>query len=381
MLDIKSFCKVVLFLQHPEILDFCRKALILFPNVTEVDSYDFSSYNKGDLLLIDSSVLQDSVIISGLTDFPHKEACVCIIHYDSDKAIRKFCEKNFGSIVYFPGPQNHLQDVCGTHIEKMRKQFSKLEFNDGFENGSVAGYFLGTSRLITEVRQEIRRASKTSCGVLLLGETGTGKSTAAKVIHKISDRGTRQLYSVNVPVIVDTLASSELFGTERGAYTDAVTQQGIFKQADKSTLVLEEIGLASEKIQTVLLQILENGNVKSVGSDKEEKIDVRMIYTTNSDLEEMLQRGLFRHDLYYRIADIIIRMPSLRERREDISAIVMDFLKSRSLKITENAMKKLEMYNWPGNIRELNQCLLRAARECLDETIQDKNVNFGLFGE
>lgn len=222
------------------------------------------------------------------------------------------------------------------------------------------------------VKKAIVSASQNDMPVLLLGETGTGKSTAARIIHDLSKRKIKPYVHINSSNVDDTFAETELFGSEKGAYTDAQKRDGKFKTADGGTLFIDEIGNASKRIQGKLLTILDTGNYYSVGSDVLKKTDVRLICATNADLKLKIMKGEFRKDLLYRIAGYVIYLPTLRERKKDIGLIAKYIAGKSGKTISELAVKKLESFSWPGNIRQLQFCLERACRTQKSEIdIQD----------
>ena len=183
---------------------------------------------------------------------------------------------------------------------------------------------------------------------------------------------------LSMSTIVDSLAGSTFFGTVTGAYTDATSKKGFFKMADKSTLFLDEIGLASPLVQAMLLNVLNSGEIQKVGSDNIEKVDVRLITATNENLELLVEKGSFRSDLFYRINDNIIKMPALRDRKEDLPEIVTAHLSGTARTLSENAMDKIMQYNWPGNIRQLHKCLDRAFNFYNKEIITADELDFDL---
>ena len=236
--------------------------------------------------------------------------------------------------------------------------------------GSLLGAdtIFGNSAEIKEVREQITRVAPTDATVLIVGETGTGKELVARAIHRNSRRGNKPLIAVNCAAFTETLLESELFGHERGAFTGADrARQGLFEAAHGGTLFLDEAGEMSAAAQAKLLRVLVDGEVVRVGSTQSRTVDVRVLVATHRNLEERVQQGLFRQDLYYRLAVVPIRIPSLRERREDIpglcevlSAQIAKDLKVRPKRMSQEALQKIMKYGFPGNIRELRNLLERA---------------------
>ena len=236
--------------------------------------------------------------------------------------------------------------------------------------GSLLGAdtIYGNSAEIKEVRDQIARVAPTDATVLIFGETGTGKELVARAIHRNSRRAQKPLIAVNCAAFTETLLESELFGHERGAFTGADrARQGLFEAANGGTLFLDEAGEMSAAAQAKLLRVLVDGQVLRVGSTQARTVDVRVLVATHRNLEERVQQGLFRQDLYYRLAVVPIRIAPLRERKEDIpglceilSAQIAKDLKVRPKRMSQESLQKITNYTFPGNIRELRNLLERA---------------------
>ena len=234
-------------------------------------------------------------------------------------------------------------------------------------NARTARYgLIGNSPPLLRALGELERVSQTQATVLLLGESGTGKELFARAVHLASGRRDQPFIKVNCSAIPDTLFESELFGYERGAFTGAsVARAGWFEQADGGTIFLDEIGELPLAMQAKLLRTLQEGTLVRLGGQREVKVNVRLVAATNRDLEQQVRTGLFRQDLYYRLNVIPIRLPSLRERREDIRALVLHFVSranqahQRNVHLSAEALERLEAQPWPGNIRELGNLIER----------------------
>lgn len=206
-----------------------------------------------------------------------------------------------------------------------------------------------------------QKAAKSDLPVLIIGESGTGKELLARAMHRTSRRKLKSLVDVNCAAIPDTLIESELFGYERGAFTGARAEgrSGYFDEAHQGTILMDEIGDASLQTQSKLLRVLEDGCFKRVGGNRNVKVDVRLISSTNRDLSELISEKTFREDLYYRLNTFTVYLPSLRERRGDIQLLVDYFLRSnierekKNFKFIPSSMNILQSYHWPGNVREL----------------------------
>jgi formate hydrogenlyase transcriptional activator len=227
---------------------------------------------------------------------------------------------------------------------------------------------IGDSTALESVLEQVEQVSPTDSTVLIEGETGTGKELIAHAIHNASQRCGRAFIKLNCAAIPLDLLESELFGHEKGAFTGAIAQKvGRFEMADKGTLFLDEVGDIPSALQPKLLRILQEQEFERLGSGRTHKVDVRLVAATNRDLMKMVARGQFRSDLYYRLNVFPIMLPALRERREDIPALVTHFVKLFSRRmgkqvdsIPPETMAAFQWYSWPGNIRELQNLVERA---------------------
>jgi len=226
---------------------------------------------------------------------------------------------------------------------------------------------VGQSPALRQVLEAVKRAAPTNATVMLLGESGVGKELVARTIHRNSPRNGQRFVQVNCAAIPEELIESELFGHEKGSFTGATEKQiGKFEQADRGTIFLDEVGDMSPKTQAKVLRVLQEQEVERLGSARTTKVDVRVISATNKNLEEAIQRGEFREDLFFRLNVIPITVPPLRERREDIPALVQHFARRSSeehnlkpRKFDAGAMEVLQRYRWRGNIRELRNAVER----------------------
>jgi len=248
-------------------------------------------------------------------------------------------------------------------------------------------HIYGVSPQIHYVKELISMISKThKTSVLIQGESGTGKELAANAIHYNGKRSDKPLMKINCSAIPDSLLESELFGYEKGAFTDAKnTKKGLFELADGGSIFLDEIGDMNPFLQSKILRVLENQTFMRVGGEREIKVDVRIITATNKDLEAMVREGLFRKDLYYRLKVMVVEMPPLRDRLEDILLLSNLFIEinnkeySKNIKgFSEEGKKLLIQYSWPGNVRELKNVIERAMILSEQEMILPKNLPFEL---
>ena len=226
---------------------------------------------------------------------------------------------------------------------------------------------VGESPSLRQVWDAIKRAAPTNATVLLQGESGVGKELVARSIHRNSLRSRERFIQVNCAAIPEELIESELFGHEKGSFTGATEKQiGKFEQADRGTIFLDEVGDMSAKTQAKVLRVLQEGEVERLGSARTIKVDVRVIAATNKDLEQEIEKATFREDLYFRLSVIPIRVPPLRDRRDDIPALVKHFAdlfsrdnNRRLPRFTPGALEYLQKARWKGNVRELKNTVER----------------------
>ena len=238
------------------------------------------------------------------------------------------------------------------------------------------------SPAMVKVLEMIEHIADTKATVMIYGETGTGKELAAQALHNFSSRNEKPFIKVNCAAIPEALLESELFGYEKGAFTGAVIRKpGKFELANGGSIFLDEIGDVAPAVQVKLLRVLQEREIEHLGGTKTIKIDVRIIAATNKNLEDLVKKGVFREDLYYRLNVVPINLPSLRERKEDIPMLVNSFLSKSSFisgrqqkKISEEALRKLIDYNWPGNIRELENIIERCVVITPRDSITEKDL-------
>jgi len=253
--------------------------------------------------------------------------------------------------------------------------------------GNQKSQIFGTTSQIQYIKELIGMVSKTNkTSVLIQGESGTGKELAANAIHYNSKRANKPLMKINCSAIPDSLLESELFGYEKGAFTDAkATKKGLFELADGGTVFLDEIGDMKPFLQLKILRVIENQSFMRVGGEREIKVDVRIVAATNKDLESLVREGLFRKDLYYRLKVMVVEMPSLRERGEDILLLSNLFIEEINREygkningLTDDAKKIMAQYPWPGNVRELKNVIERAMILTEQPYITPKQLPFEL---
>lgn len=241
---------------------------------------------------------------------------------------------------------------------------------------------VGRSAPMQKIYDQIRQAASSRIPVLLLGETGTGKELAANAIHSLGDRKQGPFIPVNLGALPTGLTSSELFGHERGAFTGAVQRhRGVFEQADRGTVFLDEIDSADQKMQVSLLRLIERNSFQRIGGREVIKSRARLITASNQDIEESVNKGVFRQDLFYRLDVFRITLPPLRERKEDIPLLVTEFLRQcnhtfpkKISRISRECTEKLQAYDWRGNVRELKNVIQRAVLVSEDAIILPEHL-------
>ena len=262
-----------------------------------------------------------------------------------------------------------LLHVLNSALEQRRLRTENAYLRSQLEERYRIEGLVGRSRAIRDLAQLLETVAATASTVLITGETGTGKELAARAIHHTSPRRNNRFVAINCSAIPETLLEAELFGHVRGAFTGAIgNRQGRLEQAHKGTLFLDEVGTMSPALQAKLLRVLQEREFERVGDAHTIKIDVRIIAATHSDLAKMVSEGTFREDLFYRLNVIPVQLPALRERRDDIPLLVQHFLQKlggeqvppRNVTMSQEAIRRLMSYSWPGNVRQLENVVERA---------------------
>jgi DNA-binding NtrC family response regulator len=283
-----------------------------------------------------------------------------------------------------PWDNARLLSILRTQIElgqALRSQ-KRLEAENSLLRDQPLPHFVAESRGMRLILDMARRVGPSDANVLILGENGTGKSLVAQALHVFSERASKPMITVNAGGLSEGLFESELFGHVRGAFTDAKTDRvGRFELADGSTLFLDEIANVPPGQQAKLLRVIETGQFEAVGSSRTKHVNVRMISATNADIQAEVQAGKFRQDLLFRLNTIEIRIPPLRDRREDIPVLAGHFLQQHSKRyrksitgLDSSAMQMLLKYPWPGNVRELDHTIERAVLLAHTERLQAEDL-------
>jgi DNA-binding NtrC family response regulator len=325
-----------------------------------------------DLMLPDRSGLD---LLPDIKEFdPHLPVVVITAYSSVESAIEAMRR---GAFHYVPKPFKNEEVLHLVHRAAERRALlvENLELRSRLEG---MGEIVGTSRRIEEIFELMRRAAPARSTILIAGESGTGKELVARAIHRLSPRGDGPFVPVHTTAIPADLLESTLFGHVKGAFTGAVnSRKGLIEAAHNGTLFLDEVGTISLETQTKLLRVIQEREIRRVGSVEAKAVDTRLVAATNTDLWQEVQQGNFREDLYYRLNVITIEMPPLRERNDDVPLLATHFLRIFSEEnqrevegFSSAAMDALTEYRWPGNVRELENAVERAVVLCRHDTIE-----------
>ncbi len=296
---------------------------------------------------------------------PRTEVALMTGHGSIETAVQAM---KLGAYDYITKPFSPLEELR-LFLRRMAEKVRLVEENEflrqRMDSETAVHGIVGSSAKIQEVLRVASRLKDTRTAVLISGESGTGKELIARAIHFRGAFANRPFVAVDCGSLVPTLIESELFGYEKGAFTGALkSKQGLFQSADTGSVFLDEIGELPLELQAKLLRVLQEKEVRPVGSNQRVKVDVRIIAATNRDLEAAYKAGTFRKDLYFRLNVVTVHVPALRERRSDIPMLVNWFCEryapGADLRVSNTAMKALMNYDWPGNVRELENCVERA---------------------
>ncbi|MGD9200118.1 MAG: sigma-54 dependent transcriptional regulator [Chitinispirillia bacterium] len=264
-------------------------------------------------------------------------------------------------------------------IDHQRFQIDMQMLKEELRKSGHGNKLIGKSNTIKELREILSRIAPTQSTVLILGESGAGKEVVAKTIHEESNIRDKSFVAINCASLSEALLESELFGYEKGAFTDAKTQKkGLAEIADGGTLFLDEIGEIPLRFQAKLLRFLETGEIRRIGGTRDIKLDVRILCATNKPLEELVAKGEFRTDLYYRLNVLSIKVPALRDHIEDVPMLVDNFLNGQAYykQFDKKAIDMLMAYSWPGNVRELKNVIERSCILCSESVVSNNDLSF-----
>jgi two-component system response regulator HydG len=323
-----------------------------------------------------------------LSNDPSLNIIVITAYGDLNIAVRAM---KLGAIDFIVKPwQNEklLSTVSAAYkLSQSKKKVHRLQMQKSVLSSTIDHHYsniIGDSPAISQVIKDIGKVAGTDVNVLILGENGTGKELLAREIHRNSTRREEVFVNVDLGSLSETLFESELFGHQKGAYTDATEDRvGRFEAASGGTLFLDEIGNLTIPLQSKLLSALQNRKIFRVGSNRPVEVDIRLICATNRSLKQMVIQGTFRQDLLYRINTVEIEIPPLRERHEDIPLLANHYLsifgrkyRKEKLKLPDDVIRKLQHYEWPGNIRELRHAIERAVIMSDGHTLKSSDFQF-----
>jgi Nif-specific regulatory protein len=327
-----------------------------------------------NLSQFESVQLQKIKSVIGVPIF-YKENIWGVILADSRINRREFSEDNLLFLKFFANLVSLALERL-LEFEKLRDE--NLVLQSQLDNVQSIPEMIGQSTAMNKLVNLIRKVARTDATVLILGETGTGKDLAAKAIHNLSPRKDYPFLAQFCGSIPDTLLESELFGYKKGAFTGATQdKKGLFEVADKGTFFLDEIADISVALQAKLLRVIQNQEIMRLGDSVVRKVDVRLVAATNKDLKQLVKEGKFREDLFYRLNVFPIMVPPLKDRREDVTLLADHFLHkhgNNEIRFAAEAIKKMEKFNWPGNVRQLENVIQRAIILCDDKTILPEHI-------
>jgi two-component system response regulator AtoC len=315
--------------------------------------------------------------IGMLNELPENPTTIVILDSDSAEAHAQHTAAGADVVLYAGISKKSMVEAIDTALDSRRQFIQRRRFDRRGSAEPKISDFVSESRAMQLFMEDVLQVIPSDSPILLLGETGVGKEHLAKAIHAQSPRSVGPFVSINMAAMPDQLLESELFGHEQGAFTGAIRyRRGTFELAHGGTIFLDEIGEMPLHLQTKLLRVLQDYEIKPVGGEAAIELDVRVIAATNQNLEEEVAQGRFRQDLYYRLSVLMLTIPPLRHRREDISAMVRRFMAFYRYKIgkeingiADTALQALCEYDWPGNVRELMNVIERAILLCKTDEI------------
>ncbi len=338
--------------------------------VLSFDTQSDSTYQNAQSVIINQihSILAFPLII--------KNQLYGILYFDSRKNRQNFNEASRQFLSLFSAIASLALEQI---LAKQKFENENIILRNRLEKTAHIPTLIGDSPAMQRLYTMINKVAKTDVAVLITGENGTGKELVARAIHDLSDRKHKPFIAQYIGNIPATILESELFGYKKGAFTGATTDRiGLFEAANGGTLFLDEIGDLPFELQAKLLRVLQNKEFKRLGENLIRHADVRILAATNHDLTQLIKEGKFREDLYYRLNVVHIVVPPLRDRKSDIPLLVKHFLEkdNPNMQISTQALKKLMDYNWPGNVRQLENLIKRACILATDQIIQPEDIQF-----
>lgn len=340
----------------------------------------------GDIIVISESFIPPQIesSIAMINELPETPTTVVLHNSDSSEEHAQLVGAGADVVLYAGISRKSLIEAIESTLESRRQFIQKNRLHAKGQSSPRLSDFVSQSRNMQVLMEEIWKVIPSNAPLLILGETGVGKEHLARAIHSESPRSAGPFVAVNAAALQEQLLESELFGHEEGAFTGAIrSRRGAFEMAHGGTIFLDEIGEMPLHLQAKLLRVLQDYEVRPVGSERSTWVDIRVVAATNQHLEHSVEKGTFRKDLYYRLSVIMLTIPPLIERTEDIPGMVHRFIEYYQQKIgkdikgvTESAMTALCQYGWPGNVRELMNVIERAILLCQSEIISVNDLPY-----
>lgn len=363
-----------------DVITFCKKIFKSNFSISILESFPQNlAFIQGTIILDGDFLTEENINYLESNRLLLKKRILFIVKATNPKRIIDFIEKYANYMIPYPcslelAENYFLKYKKDNKADYLLKQTDEIQMTK--EEEEAVNTFLGITPLISKIRSKIITCARTDTPVLILGESGTGKSMIAKLIYNLSNRRHEEFVEYNSSSLDGEFVDSTLFGNVTGAYTDAQERMGLLKKSHKGVLFLDEVGTLSLVTQAKLLTVLDKGIFYSIGSDEKEEVDVRFICATNDDLKLKIMERTFRKDFYHRIVGNIITIPPLRERKEDISYLAKIFAAKHNVTLSENALKKLEVNYWSGNVRELMKCIERSVQNVKNGIIEVEGIEF-----
>ena len=351
--------------------------------------------NSYDAVLIDLNYARDTTsgqegldLLSAIVGLDSTLPVIVMTAWGNVELAVEAMRRGARDFIQKPWENERLLSILRTQVELHRalQESERLAAENRLLNAQGRPEFIATAPCMLPVLETMTRIAPSDANVLITGEHGTGKEVVARTVHALSLRAAHSFVAVNTGGLAEGVFESELFGHVKGAFTDArVDRIGRFELADGGTIFLDEIGNVPLRQQSKLLRVIESGELERVGSSRSQRVDVRVISATNTDLEAAGKAGQFREDLLFRLNTVELRLPALRERREDIPVLAIHFLKQYASRYRRQihgfdsaALQTLVQYSWPGNVRELEHTIERAVLMCRSEQLQPADLGLAL---
>ena len=350
--------------------------------LTAAEGQEVLEKTEPDVVLLDINLPDRSGLdlLDEIVQRPFAPPVIMLTAYGKVEFVKRAIQAGAYDYILKPYTLDHLEGTIRRAVENiaLRRAYVQGMASGARSDAPVLGKLVGESRALKELKTLIGRFAAGDSPVLIQGESGTGKELVAEAIHRLSPRKEGPFEAINCGAIPETLVEAELFGSEKGAYTDATSRAGCFERADGGTILLDEIGELPPKAQITLLRVIEFKRIHRVGGTRPIPLNIRILSATNRDLKKEVKAGRFRRDLYYRINVLFLQVPPLRHRDSDISVLCAYFLKAKraDLRIHPRAIEKLLTHSWPGNIRELRNVIERAAVLSEGDEIRAQDIQF-----